>query len=409
MKLLIENFYNIKHAELDFKKFNILIGPQAAGKSLIAKVMYLFEEIYTIQSSLNYSEDEFKKHLPKLDELFKSIFETQQLQQDFSLFLSICPDVGWKISTKGLQTLNINQIKKEKFPDEESIDLINQVRELFKKNKQEKGLQITNDSIEKIVDLAQSELSKYGSERHLFIPASRSLVSIIADNTFWLSSNNVELLLNRFGQVYTKQLAYETADKCSYSCPPLKSIIKGEIIKTTPNKYIIINKDRKVTLSNASSGQQSTIPILIALNKLENSAIQTTYIEEPEAHIFPDAQNLLTRYIAEIHNQTGTNITLTTHSPYLLTTVNTLIYANTVASQSEEKAAKVREIIPESEWLKAEDVAAYMVNEDGTVESIFDEEEGLIVADAIDDISDVIGSKYNELLDIEFDEEEQDD
>ena len=38
IKLKIDNFGPIKHAELDFKKINILIGQQGAGKSCILKI-----------------------------------------------------------------------------------------------------------------------------------------------------------------------------------------------------------------------------------------------------------------------------------------------------------------------------------------------------------------------------------
>ncbi|MEM6405910.1 MAG: AAA family ATPase, partial [Pseudomonadota bacterium] len=44
--LYIENFLVIKKAELQLNKITLLIGPQASGKSLIAKLCHLFKEIY---------------------------------------------------------------------------------------------------------------------------------------------------------------------------------------------------------------------------------------------------------------------------------------------------------------------------------------------------------------------------
>lgn len=38
----VNNFLVIKKAEIDVKKINIIIGPQANGKSIIAKLLYFF-------------------------------------------------------------------------------------------------------------------------------------------------------------------------------------------------------------------------------------------------------------------------------------------------------------------------------------------------------------------------------
>lgn len=397
MKLLIENFYNIKHAELDFKKFNILIGPQAAGKSLIAKAYHTAVQALSLYnlSFLNEKHPEIIENRIKV--ILDSTFENYSKHENSKLTLSK--------DTSPLLTLSQSRIKiSDNYLEELDLDPSDKkhILEAFRTG-DNAGTYTANLLLTMVIDAALDINSPYS----LFIPASRSLVNIVAENLFWMSDNNIDYLLNKFGRLYFKNIKNITSEE-NFNCPQLNSVIKGHIEQKN-NTYIINEQGRQTTIVNSSSGQQATVPIAIALEAIKKTLCNYAFIEEPEAHIFPDAQNLLTRYIAEVHNQTGTNITLTTHSPYLLTTVNTLIYANSVASQSEEKADKVREIIPESEWLKAEDVAAYMVNGDGTVSSIFDEKEGLIVADSIDDISDVIGNAYNQLLDIEFGEEEQDD
>jgi predicted ATPase len=39
----ISNFLVIKKADIEIKKINVIIGPQANGKSLIAKLLYFFK------------------------------------------------------------------------------------------------------------------------------------------------------------------------------------------------------------------------------------------------------------------------------------------------------------------------------------------------------------------------------
>ena len=42
-KLIVHNFKQITHAEIEVKDFLLLIGPQASGKSTIAKLLYFFK------------------------------------------------------------------------------------------------------------------------------------------------------------------------------------------------------------------------------------------------------------------------------------------------------------------------------------------------------------------------------
>lgn len=419
MKLLIENFYNIKHAELDFKKFNILIGPQAAGKSLIAKVLYFFEETvisYELGAFTGEKLLDSTTASNKATKLFKSIFEKETLQTDFSLELYSTEGTPYVFNSSGLNLSDRPFISK-KDPDLKDLTSIN--KKIFHManfiTKMEKATRDEAQKLEKLKAFnhiknlfmeALQETNAMINQGNFFIPASRSLVNIINDNSFWMKENNIDYFLTTFGQAYTRQIKKLT-NTSPLLCDKLKQIIKGQV-EQTEYGYAINDGKNSVSLANASSGQQATLPIIIGLNKVAEKKIFNTYIEEPEAHIFPEAQYLLTRYISEIHNQTGTNITLTTHSPYILTAVNNLIYAGTVGKQSEEKAAKVKELIPEDQWLNSEDVAAYMVKADGTVRSIMDEESGLIDADSIDSVSDKIGVEFDKIFDIEFNKEASD-
>ncbi|WP_419778872.1 AAA family ATPase [Maridesulfovibrio sp.] len=408
MKLLIENFYNIKHAELDFKKFNILIGPQAAGKSLIAKVLYFFEESLLTQNLEETFESDTHLTQKKILDLFNNIFETHTLSNDFGLTFTTRDDAKYTITSEGFHKHGNHKTEKqtiietkqfiEKALDEsvktEALMTGKSENEILGKRKQN----IIEDIQKELIHGITTSMGKI----HIFIPASRSLVNIIADNSFWVDNDNIDILLKRFGRIYSQDI-HKLTKNDSFSCPPLNDVLKGKIYKLD-KKYIVANDSNAVSLGNASSGQQAVIPLVVALNSPDKRATHK-YIEEPEAHIFPAAQQQLIKYIAKIHNNELSMVTLTTHSPYILTATNTLIYAGTVGKQSEEKAAKVREIIPEDQWLNAEDVAACMVEADGSVRSIFDEETGLIDADSIDDVSDVIGSEFNKILDIEFEEE----
>ena len=44
-KLIVKNFLTLKNIDIDLAKFNVFIGEQASGKSLITKLLYFFREI----------------------------------------------------------------------------------------------------------------------------------------------------------------------------------------------------------------------------------------------------------------------------------------------------------------------------------------------------------------------------
>jgi AAA15 family ATPase/GTPase len=43
-RVLVENFLVIKQADFQVGKLNVIIGPQASGKSVLAKLLYFFRE-----------------------------------------------------------------------------------------------------------------------------------------------------------------------------------------------------------------------------------------------------------------------------------------------------------------------------------------------------------------------------
>jgi hypothetical protein len=125
------------------------------------------------------------------------------------------------------------------------------------------------------------------------------------------------------------------------------------------------------------------------------------YIEEPEAHLFPSAQGALTAHLAAVSNFTAPagHMLITTHSPYVLATLNTLIKAQLVATLNERAIKRVEKVVPKEEWLAPGRVAAYAL-QSGKLASIKDDS-GLIDGEYLDKISTEISGDFMELLGIE--------
>ena len=121
-------------------------------------------------------------------------------------------------------------------------------------------------------------------------------------------------------------------------------------------------------------------------------------IEEPEAHLYPEAQKYISEMIALAANKDGNNVIITTHSPYILSSINNLLYAKEVGKNHPEKVEK---IVDRSLWLDYNRVMTYFVD-NGGVRPIMDQEMKMIKSEEIDSASRIINEQYSNLADIEF-------
>lgn len=119
-------------------------------------------------------------------------------------------------------------------------------------------------------------------------------------------------------------------------------------------------------------------------------------IEEPEAHLYPMAQKHLIELFAIMLNNTDSQVIITTHSPYILSVFNNLLYANRVARINPQARDEIAQTIPEVAWLKSETFYAYALK-DGKSLSIIDRETGLIDQNYLDEISEQLGDEFNKL------------
>jgi predicted ATP-dependent endonuclease of OLD family len=123
------------------------------------------------------------------------------------------------------------------------------------------------------------------------------------------------------------------------------------------------------------------------------------FIEEPEQNLFPKTQrDLVYQLVKTINANPDHTLTLTTHSPYILSSINNLIYASQVSNEDNSEA--VASIIPQESHIGYEKVQAFYVD-NGEAESIMDSSVRQIKAERIDEISQVLNEEYDQLLALE--------
>ena len=121
-------------------------------------------------------------------------------------------------------------------------------------------------------------------------------------------------------------------------------------------------------------------------------------IEEPEQNLFPESQYIIINELISNMLKDESNICfLTTHSPYILETINNCIYAKQISS----KGIDVSQILPEEYHISFDNVAAYKIS-DGKIYSIKEDDIKQINPEEIDKCSELISDVYTKLADAEY-------
>jgi AAA15 family ATPase/GTPase len=339
-KITIKNFGPIKHVELDLKEVMVFIGPQASGKSTIAKLIHFFNHV---------TSDALSKDSEKLWAFFEKLFG--------ELYLFNSPEA--------------------------EIEYISQNSQIT----------IKNNTIQ-YKALARQDY------KTLLIPAGRAVYSLISDSLFSLTSEAVSIdpIILNFGrhiELSRKRIGNVRKEKGLELV--FQEILKGGFKYVNGENRIYFEEDKYITLDRASSGQQEVLPLVLILRDVFYSGkIHFVTVEEPEAHLYPYSQYKLVELISRVHNShhEKNRFIITTHSPYILSSFNNFLFAYKVAHIGD--SAKV---IPEQSWINPDQIAAYSVRE-GRVESIVNESTGLIADNEIDDASEDIAGDFDQLLEI---------
>jgi predicted ATPase len=423
-KLAVKNFAGIKEVEIEVKQINILIGPQASGKSVCAKLLFYFKNF--IWEILSVIENEQTKR--ELDSGYSKTFEEyfpsdSWGDHDFFIRYEIS-DVFIEINRKQDSKSKIVLTYSDFFKKE-----LTELRNFLKKSK-EKGFdrggnyerldrfymtrQILRDHL---VDSLRNSVGEEAAFTQLFIPAGRSFFANLQSNIFsFLSSNNaLDPFLRAFGSTYesikVSRIRMRIREDEKKEVKDIQDEINRLIEKSLCGKHVHekgkdfleVTDGRRISVANSSSGQQETLPLtvmLAALPLMTPRSGQTVYIEEPEAHLFPSAQRSIIELIATVFNYRKEKLQffITTHSPYVLTAINNLLQAGLLYEEADQDALhKLEKIVPRYKALETSDLSAYVLT-NGKCNSIICSDTGLIDAKIIDSVSDELAIEFDKLL-----------
>lgn len=429
-KIEIRNFGPIKELNLDIKDFSILIGPQASGKSTIAKTIFFFKSLnddlvkYFIES---VEKNDFSKSIgtyaksirQKYLDYFGASTHLNGLHLKYyyteRIWISITIETNHKYITP-----NFSEQFKDEFKNlvKEAIDFSRSIGQRNPSLLTSKDLLQIDSDKRKFVSYVKDKCNSiFQEDRELiFIPAGRSLLATLSDQLQFINPRNLDFLMRTFldkinivRPIFNKSLSdiikerrlltqYDIDyNKTKLAEEIISKILKGKYQYDKDGEKIFFETNKYVKLNFSSSGQQESLWILLLLFIiiLEKQNVFIV-IEEPEAHLFPEAQKEISKLIALMSNVEDSQVIITTHSPYILASINNLILANKVGSENEKVADRINKNL----WIRRDKVYAALVT-NGQVKDIIDNELNIIQQENIDSVSRAINNEFDFLFQFE--------
>jgi len=453
-KIIIENFMAIRHAEIEVNKVLVLIGEQASGKSTIAKLIYFFKSLRdeVFNHIYHYETDNKISFLPPIHQKFYTFFGTKHKNFKITYYYNTQKDAYIKLSDNSHHRNTIDT--EMPFTDEfyRTADIL---KKSFQENRANSTDPIsalaTQNEIKNTQILSNLVNNTFNSNHNSFLYAiaGRNAAVSYSDsfqkylfanlqrkieenkgNTssekeqtldeilmlkFIEHTDRIKSFLKKYGDFRSLIDFYsysnDNIDKATSTIvyETIKKVLKGDYKIDDQGEKIVLSNRKHIHLNNASSGQQESIRILqdIFLALIEQQKV-FRIIEEPEAHLFPEAQKHMIELLAILVNADDDNqVIITTHSPYVLTVFNNLLFANRVIEKNPDTREEVSKIIDIQSLISANDFAAYSLNPsqadengEGYCVNLVNERTQVIDQNYLDTVSEELSNDFRTLYDL---------
>lgn len=444
-KLEVKFFGPIEDVTLNIREVNVLIGPSSSGKSILAKLLLIlkdYEQIKKVKTihdakevlnrygignlliSQTYIKYESSNHTFLISKNSARSFKKKSvLLKAYNSLLAgrdVLEEVDYDFLDTYIRDNIFASVKRLIEPSYKEIDelpypiyhelvrivhlsgiIADQIVEFYNTiEDDDEFAENLYDYVEKLIHItvlfARKTVPQLKSiQKTIYIPAERILFSLISENYFTLESSNSSLpkTLVDFGVVV------ERARKDGY-------IYKIDFMKLVyqfrENKNIVSHGETRFNLADAASGIQALVPLYLAIdftNRRGSGSNTHFIIEEPELNLYPTQQKSLAEYLIGACSGGNNGLTITTHSPYILTSINNMIQAYNAYFAQPAKDVEISNIIKKESWLKFGRVSVYHIDK-GHARDALDYDMKSIGAVHIDDVSEQIGSAFNSLTDI---------
>jgi len=454
-RIEIQNFNGIENASIDIKNFLVLIGEQASGKSTIAKLIYFFKEIpddffEKLYASENPQYDKLEDITKPLRQKFYNYFGSTLYRPNFEItyyynveqgkFLKLT--LGQSKELLAEFSRNFITVDYQNRVNSAKINLISVKNELVNTNNTRNQLTLKQDEFRYFQEMStaintifynvhtsrlfvvadraaaltyqnawasefEAVLKEQLNQKRNGIKNKRTNIDIELTLKFLQESNRIKNIFKQNGGSFSnvvQNLAENPEKLQEILIPKIEKVLRGRYSDDQYGEKLVFANGQQSYLEDFSSGQKEVLRMLqdFLLGLIENQNL-FRIIEEPESHLFPLAQQTIIELCAFVNNQNPNNqIIITTHSPYILSVINNLLFAKKTASLSTETKNVITTYISEDLFLDAENFAAYALGRpfgEETTEpyckNIFNQTTGVIQQNYLDMIAEMLGGQFH--------------
>lgn len=432
--LTIRHLGPIEHCELTPDKFTVLTGPQSNGKSTVAKAIYFFrtvkQDVLNIMMqggparSTGIQNAKWRKTVERrMRDKFLELFGTTWIMpDDLYLKYSFKKDVFIEVKLQP----SIDDYEKNYI----SFEFGQKILDYFEEREQRNYLSMTAGQ-RKTEEETLAQLLDDDYEA-VFIPAGRNLITLLSTQLNYIFTSleasqlrNIDYLTKRYTELILKmkdsfsagltgfaakaKADPETYPKYKTNQPSInvllkksREILQGDYRYVDGDERLYLDPRRYVKINYTSSGQQEIVWVLNLLTYyLVTGKKVLLMIEEPESHLYPNAQQEVAELLSLFVNA-GNEVLVTTHSPYILGSFNYMLLA---AQTDHSKREMIKQIVDWKNWIAPDHISAWFV-EKGEVRSALDSSENciLIQNELIDEASTRINDRSDRILEQMYEE-----
>ena len=388
-RLIVKSFGPVKDLDIIFKKVTLFIGDQGTGKSCIAKLFSLFKWTEKVLSQkkykLSYFEqyNRFKTKLCAYHRIESFVNENSYIKFEGNLYDFLYENGNFSVTEKNRDIKGISKVMY--VPAERSIVSVAE-------NKS-KLLKELPDSSETFSDEFVNAKKFFQSGYNLPFEGLRFEYDSLND-TGWIHGANYKVrLINASSGIQS------SLPMCIVSEYLSSKISDKEEVKLSKEEKDKLEKRVAEIMQNEEYSDSIKDMMIRQLSYANRYNQRINIVEEPELNLFPRSQmEVLFSLISNNASAEENMLVFTTHSPYSLAIINTMIMgAKAYANATEEQRGQIEAILPVKYQINENEIAAYRMSssDECYCQSVINEKTGLVSKNELHSASDEIMRVFN--------------